>query len=311
VRNFDLVYLSAIWQWLGIVTAPICARQQVPLVVGTRGSFDRVLRERHRWRKTLYWHLFLKKSLARAAALHFTTEYERRESRDLLAKFTSFIVVNGIDCNYFHPVKESRDHFRKQYGIPLDSPVVITVGRADPKKRVDLLIRALHMTPELHLLVVGPDSYNLIDTWKGLAQELGIQDRIFWTGHLQGEALLSAYSAADLFSLISTDENFANVVVEAMACGLPILLNPEVGIWEEVKNAGVGIAVEQNSESIAGGFRDFVNNPGRWASYGKNSVPVARELFSHDKVAAFMAMAFQDVLAGTRSMSCRWQFPSE
>lgn len=84
VRDFDLVYVSAIWQWLGVSVSLICAQKQVPLVIGIHGSLDKALWEKGRTKKTLFWHFFLKKTLARASALHLTTQHERRETLELL-----------------------------------------------------------------------------------------------------------------------------------------------------------------------------------------------------------------------------------
>jgi glycosyltransferase involved in cell wall biosynthesis len=310
VRNYDLVYVSAIWQWLGLSIASICAKQQVPLVIGTHGSFNKTHFQRKKGKKYLFWHIFLKKALSRAAAIHYTTRYERNESANLLGNLSSFVVHNGIDCNYFCPKKESRPDFRHRYIIPERGSLVITVTRADPGKRVDLLIQAMALLPDFNLLVVGPEPGYLTNSWKTLAQNLGVSNRVFWTGYLQGEDLPDAYSAADIFSLISTNENFGMVVVEAMACGLPVVVNPEVGIWEDIKQEGVGMAVAQDPEAVAGALADFRQNRPRWASWAENSLNVARVQFAKEKVASLMAQAFEDVLHGTRSELCHWEVAS-
>jgi glycosyltransferase involved in cell wall biosynthesis len=307
VRQFDLVYLSAIWQWLGLSTSIICNREHVPLVMGTHGSFDKILRQRHWLRKTLYWHLFLKKAMSQASAIHFTTEYERQENADLLSEAASFIVPNGLDCSYFRPRPETRTQFRERYDLGQEVPLVITVARSDPKKRIDLLIRALSQVSEIYLLVVGPREGDLTASWKNLAQQLQVADRVIWTGHLEGEELLQAYSAADMFSLVSEDENFGMVVVEAMACGIPILVNPEVAVWEEVKALDVGMGVNLEADAIARALADFVHHRALWLKRGRNSLEVAHQFFDREKVAALMARAFEDVLSGNRTPTCRWE----
>jgi glycosyltransferase involved in cell wall biosynthesis len=304
--SFDLVYGAAVWQWMGVATASVCASRGVPLVMGTRGSFDRSLWERGRWKKDLFWRLFLKRALSRAAALHLTTAYERRESEARLGQFDSFIVPNGLDCDYFAPVEEARGRFRQRYGIPAEAPLVITVGRSDPKKRVDLLIRAVWRTPDLYLAVVGGDAGELAQSWKNLARDLGAGPRVTWTGHLEGRELVDAYAAADVFSLISRDENFGMVAVEALACGLPILVTREVGVWEEVSDAHVGMGVDYDLEAIIGALDHFRQNRPLWAGWGENGRRVARERFAREGVARLMAQAFNDVITGSRTPECRW-----
>jgi glycosyltransferase involved in cell wall biosynthesis len=311
VVNFDLVYVSAIWQWLGLSTSLICTTQKVPMVVGIHGSMDKALLRKGQTKKIIFWYLLLKKALTRASALHLTTEHERRESAQLLFNFRSFIVPNSLDCGYFRPMKQYRSTFRKHYNIPSIAPLLITVGRADPGKRIDLLIRALVSIPDLYLLIVGPEMCNLTIAWKGLAEAMGVSERIIWTGHLAGEELLTAYGAADIFSLISNSENFGMVVAEAMACGLPILVSPRVGVWDEIKDDAVGMAVGPDSEAIATVLSDFINRRSLWAAWGGNGIRVSKRRFANDKVADLMVQAFRDVLTGTRTGACRWQEPQE
>lgn len=310
LADFQLVYASAIWQWLGVKTAALCARQGLPLVVGPHGSFDKVLRRQRRWRKMLYWHWFLERSLRRAAALHFTTDYERQASADLLSGFESFVVPNALDCNYFRPRPECRADFRQRYSLNSSGPVVITVGRPHPLKRVDLLIRALARLPEVNLLVAGSDQGEAARAWKTLAAQIGVAGRVTFTGHLEGEALVQAYAAADVLALLSEGENFGNVVVEAMACQLPVLVSPRVGCWEELRHAQVGWTVPLDEASVVEALGHFLRERPLWAAWGQNGRRVAQERFATPKTAALMARAFQDLLTGTRSEACRWRTAS-
>jgi glycosyltransferase involved in cell wall biosynthesis len=307
LADFQLVYVAAVWQWLGIAVSSCCRKHRVPLVMGIHGSLDQALRHRFRWRKNFYWHAFLKRSLAHSAALHLTTDYERGESRDLLSGFASFIVPNGLDCTYFRPIETARSEFRRRFRLPCEAPVAISVGRPDPKKRVDLLIRGLVSNTVLYLLVVGATEGEIFLSWKTLARELGVEDRVIWTGFLHGEELIQAYAAADFFALISEDENFGNVVVEAMACKLPVLVSEEVGVWGEIRTAAAGMALPAKASEVDRGLADFLKQRELWAAWGENGRRLVLERFAADKVAATMAQAFEDVLTGTRTALCRWQ----
>lgn len=307
VASFDLVYVSAIWQWLGLSVASLCARRQIPLVVGTHGSLDKIRVEKHKFRKLLYWQLFLQRAMARATAIHFTTAYERHERTAWLRNLPSFIVPNSLDCHYFRPLKEARDNFRRQYHIPQDAQVLISVARADPVKRLDLLIRALAFHPEYYLLIVGPGTEDLSNQWRELAQSLNVGERVIWTGHLAREEIIEAYAAADIFSLISQDENFAMVVVEALACGLPVLVNRQVGVWEELRGADVGLVVAPQPEAIAGAWQELLREKAARPDWAEHCRQVARDRFDHQKVAGLMAQALAEVLTGIHTPACRWE----
>jgi glycosyltransferase involved in cell wall biosynthesis len=306
VRQYDIVYVSAVWQWLGYETTKICQTFRVPCVFGVHGSLDSRLLGRHRFRKRLYWWLVLQRTLGRATAIHFTTEYERLES--LETAVTSFVVPNGLDLDEFSRV-DSSVAVRLKYGIPANAPLVLSVGRIDPKKKLDLLISALSQNKEVYLVIVGPDDSPLARRYKQLSHKLRVDSRVIWTGYKAGKDLVEIYSAADAFALLSEDENFGMTVVEAMACGTPVLVSPYVGVWHEVKDADVGMAVDLDSQEVAQALLSLVHEPWIWKKRGQNARRVVQERFSIEKVADLMGRAFEDVLTGQRSPQCKWKVP--
>ena len=306
VNQYDLVYVSAVWQWIGVDTARICHNSGVPMVVGLHGSFARRLRTKGLWKKVLFRQLGGRQGLRRAAAIHVTTESERIEAIDWLEGLPSFVVPNAVDPSAFHSIPEARERFRSQCGIPVDATIMLTVGRPDWMKRVDLLIEAITTRQEWYLLVVGPDNVGMTLEWKSLAANLGVEDRIIWAGYLTGNNLLTAYSAADLFALISHNENFGMVVVEALLCGLPVIVSAEVGVWEILADADVGTAVPLNANAISNVLGDFIANPERWKRKANKARAVAKFRLSPNRVATLMKTAFEDILSGQRSQKCHW-----
>jgi glycosyltransferase involved in cell wall biosynthesis len=296
------------FQWLGIATTHICAKAKIPLVIGAHGGFTENSWAKGRIKKTVYWHCFLKKAFSRATATHFTTEYERTKSARLLRNYKSFIVPNSIDTSIYQIGKQEEGNlFRKRYGIPADAPLLITVARADPNKRVDLLIEALVEISDLFLLVVGPEVGKLTMKWQKQSEKLNVADRIIWTGYLHGKELLDAYTAADIFGLISRSENFGMVVIEAMAFGLPVLLNPDVGISEELKEIAGVMVVKQDAKAIVEALKAFLSQRAFLPLWQENCSSFPREQFAGEKVAPIMAQAFADCLKGTQSPLCRWK----
>ncbi len=294
--QFDIVYSSAIWQWLGIATATICQTAGIPLVIGIHGSFDKQLRKRGFLRKNIFRLLFLNRALKRARALHLTTNLERQEAEDWLMERPSFIVPNAVDENAFYQIPESRQYFRQLHHIPESARVAIAVGRPDWKKRVDLVISALVDNPNWYLVVVCTADEGMAPSWKASAEKLGVSNRVVWTGYLS-ENLLAAYSAADLFVLISESENFGMVVVEALLCSLPILVSEQGGAWEMLQDTDVGIATSLNSEDISIAMKDFAKNNEKWKNRGKKARLVAIEKFSSPKISQLMQQAFEDIIS--------------
>lgn len=306
IGGYDLVYAAAVWQWLGWEAARAAQRGGVPLVIGTHGALDAVPLRRHGLRKRLYWRLALQGSLARAAALHYTTGYERAQSA---AAAPSFVVPNGLNAGAFRRSPRDAGSVRSRYGIPRHAPLVLVVGRLDPIKRVDLLIEALAQAEDVHLGIVGPDRGRLAEQYRALSRRLGVAQRVAWIGVQTGDALVRVLSAGDAIASLSAHENFAMSVVEGMACGLPALVSEDVGVWHEVKDADVGTSVGADPAAVAAALRSLAAEPELWRKRGRRAATVARERFAVDRVAGLMGRAFEDVISGERSPACRWQEP--
>ncbi len=296
VHQYDLVYVSAVWQWIGIDTARICNIKEVPMVIGLHGSFARRLRAKGRWKKVLFHRFAGRRALRRAAAIHLTGTSELLEARDLLNGCPTFLVPNAVDVEAYYPVPDERSRFRKKHGIPQNAPLLMTAGRPDWMKRVDLLIEAIAENPKWYLLIVGPNDVGMARKWKGLSESHGVADRTLWTGYLNGKELLAAYSASDLFALISEDENFGMVVVEALLCGVPVIASSRVGVWQMLGSANVGETVPMNAYMIGKVLKSFVDNSDQWETRANNARVTAGEKFSPRRIAGQMLSQFRSVL---------------
>ncbi|MFZ2197718.1 MAG: glycosyltransferase [Thermodesulfovibrionales bacterium] len=273
VGSFDVIYISAIWQWLGIETAKVCRDAKAAMIIGTHGSFSKSLMGKSALKKRLYLSLFLKKAIQGASAIHITTFSERNDAAGFFDGMLTFVVPNAVDPQKFHPLPGGRERFRNRHGIPANVPVLVTIGRPDWMKRNDLLIKAIARYRNWRLVVVGADTEGMALQWKALASALGVHDRVVWTGPLYGDELLEALTAADFFALVSENENFGMVVVEALMCGLPVMLSKDVGVWESIKDEKFVMTVEKTEGSVAQCLGDFE----RWSMSAARPDYSARE----------------------------------
>ena len=311
IKDFDIVYVAAIWQWIGISVGRLARRHGVPYVVGTHGSFDSVLLQKGKTKKMLYWHLFLRKCLRYAIALHFTTEYERRQAILLRSGYSNFIVPNCMQKEAFEINESLGEQVREEFQILPDAPVLISVGRPDPKKRLDVLLESfpqvLQHFPQARLMIVGHHHNKYALEMKRFSERMGLSDKVIWTGYRTGDDLKGCYAAADLFLLPSMDENFGMAVMEAMALRIPVVISNHVGIAEDVERYNTGIVTKANPEQITRAVIDLLSDRRRLQEMGENARKAALQLYSGEQVAHLMLKVFEDVLFQSHSPECAWQ----
>jgi glycosyltransferase involved in cell wall biosynthesis len=88
--------------------------------------------------------------------------------------------------------------------------------------------------------MAGPDQTGWTRALQGLARSLGVAEHIAWPGMLRGNAKWGAFHSAEAFVLPSHQENFGIAVVEALGCGVPVLISNKVNIWREIDAGGAG-----------------------------------------------------------------------
>ncbi|MEW6025641.1 MAG: glycosyltransferase [Pseudomonadota bacterium] len=148
------------------------------------------------------------------------------------------VVGNGVDTDRFQPV--DRAEARRKFNLPADAKILISVGALVERKGmhrvIDVLPALLERHPGLHYLIVGgasPEGDNRAELDAQVAR-LGLAERVHLLGALPPDELKWPLSAADVFVLATRNEGWANVFLEAMACGLPVVTTDVGGNAEVV-----------------------------------------------------------------------------
>jgi glycosyltransferase involved in cell wall biosynthesis len=163
------------------------------------------------------------------------------------------IVYNGIDTEHFRPDPKARSLLRSRYALQENNVVLLTLGRLTHEKGHHVLIEAMRILrqsmPDIKLLVVG-DGENL-PRLQALTEHLGLSEAVIFTGMVDNSETSSYYNASDIFVFPTlTIEGLPFVLMEAMACGKPVIASNIGGNSEVIRNGKNGILVNPGEKTV-------------------------------------------------------------
>jgi glycosyltransferase involved in cell wall biosynthesis len=200
-------------------------------------------------------------ALTRATRLFSVSESLRQHAIALGVEPSGIRVVgNGVDTDKFCP--EDRAEARKKFGIPLHARVMVSVGALVERKGFHRVIKVLpellKSEPGLHYLIVGGASPegNRRAELEQQVRELRLDKQVHFLGAMPAAELKWPLSASDVFVLATSNEGWANVFLEAMACGLPVITTDVGGNSEVVSRPELGTVVPfGNQEALGAALR--------------------------------------------------------
>ncbi|MBK7137367.1 MAG: glycosyltransferase [Rhodocyclales bacterium] len=301
VRDYDVVHIHALFSFTSVVAARAARRAGVPYVLRPLGTLSRYgVTRRRPWLKRLSLKLVEGPLLRHAAAVHFTAEAERAEAEELGIPMRSVVIPLAVAAG---PVAEP-GLFVARFPQLQGKRILLFLSRLDPKKNVEGLLRAFRLIedslPGTRLVIAGDGEAGYVAGLKRLANELGLADRVVWTGFIDGELKVSAYATAQVFVLPSFSENFGIAAAEALMAGLPCVLGEGVAIAEEVAAAGAGLAVPPAPEAIAAALRMVLADDADRTEMGRRAAALARERYSVDAMGLRLVALYEGVVHGMR-----------
>ena len=200
------------------------------------------------------------------------------------------IIPPGVDISRFYPI--ASDEAKEFLNIPADEKMILFVGRIEPLKGIDTLIRAIaHMrksdvqsTCPHYLYIIGgePNSENgngtqEFERLKALCADLGVGDMILFMGKKDQNTLQYYYSAAEILVMPSNYESFGMVALESMACGTPVAATQVGGLQHLVKNGITGFTVPNNDpDALEESLTQLICKPELRAQMSRNSIEYAK-----------------------------------
>lgn len=173
------------------------------------------------------------------------------------------VIYNGVDLDFFHPQlrAQHRAQTRAEFGIIEQTPVILFVGSGFERKGVPTLLRALALMrrDDTTLLIIGQDKK--LERMRGLASKLGLTHRVRFLGGRQD--LRPFLGAADAFCLPTLYDPMPNAVLEALACGLPVVTSTTCGAAELIKPGETGFVCDALDYKALAESLDRLDGPDR------------------------------------------------
>ncbi|HYB91458.1 MAG TPA: glycosyltransferase [Candidatus Binataceae bacterium] len=243
VRWADVIHLHSAYSFPVIPTIVAARVFDKPLVWAPHGALQR-WRGSRRTRLKSIWESICLAIAPRRLVLHVTSEEEARESAGRLGAVATAVIANGVTI----PANLRR--------VPPSGTLrLLFIGRLDPKKGVDNLLAACRRLGDrgrvnYSLTVAGSGSPAYEQELRQRACELALGPRLAMAGDVRGESKLRVFENADIVIVPSHTENFAIVVAEALAHGVPVIASTGTP-WRDVEKVGCGLWVANDPASIA------------------------------------------------------------
>jgi glycosyltransferase involved in cell wall biosynthesis len=247
LHQYDVVHMHVYRTFQNLVLYYYCRKYNIPYVMDAHGSVPYFTKKN--FIKKIFDKFIGKSILKNANVLLAETEVGEDEYINLdktINKNKIIILSPPFDTDEYLKLPKKGD-FRKKYNISLDEKVISFLGRVHYIKGNDFLIKGFSEFAKCNqnskLVIIGPDDGHMVKC-KEIVNNLGIKDRVIFTGFLGGEYKNSALVDSDIVVQLSRQEQGAWAPLEAVLCETPIVVTRHTGTGEDIKRLNAGYLVD-------------------------------------------------------------------
>jgi glycosyltransferase involved in cell wall biosynthesis len=248
MRWADVVHLTGVYNFPTFPTIWWGRSLKKPLIWSPRGALQRWEGSSRIGLKKVWDFLWYHTADRADLTMHVTSEHERRETLARFPKLGMAMIPNGVDV----PAEISR--VEKQEELRL-----LFIGRLDPKKGIEALLKACSLidsAPPWRLAIAGWGAPEYISQLKKQIYALGVEGRVEMMGEVLSEAKKKLFERSDVTLVPSHTENFAIVVAEALAHGVPVIASKGTP-WSRLEQMKCGLWVENDPQTLADAIRSI------------------------------------------------------
>jgi glycosyltransferase involved in cell wall biosynthesis len=245
-KDYDVIHIHAWWNLVSVFSCLIGILKGCKIVLTPRGTLSNYSFNSRTSALKKVFHRFIGRPLLKSCYIHTTSKREEIDMQNLLDPKYINTIPNLVEL----PWKEMKELAKQRE--PFNGTLrLIFLSRIEQKKGLELLFEILaQVTFTFKLEIAGTGEPEYIFHLKKMSEKLGISAHINWLGMLNKNEKFLQLAKNDLFVLPSFDENFANVVIESLFTGTPVLITENVGLSDYVKEKNLGWICERTAFSL-------------------------------------------------------------
>ncbi len=252
-KKFEAIHIHSWWNLVAVFATLICWLKGIKPILAPRGMLSEYSFTHENSLKKQFIHTFLGKFLLSKTILHATASQELQEGKLLIPNWQGFVLPNILQLPTYH-ITKIKTALTQNFTI-------LFLSRIDKKKGVEILLEALQNTTfPFHLHLVGSGEAKYIEQLKNLAEKYQLTNKITWHGRIEGNMRYDLYAEADIFVLPSYNENFANVVIEALSVGTPVIVSKYVGLADYVSQHQLGEVINLSATELLKALENLYKN---------------------------------------------------
>jgi glycosyltransferase involved in cell wall biosynthesis len=298
IQAFDIIHLHEYPTFQNGVVHHYAKKYHIPYVLQSHGSLPRTDGARgFKWLlRSLYNASFGNQLLRDASRVIASSKIEAEQYKCMGVSEDKIVIVpNGIDLSEFENLPP-KGEFRKKWDIDNNQKIILFLARINIIKRPDLLVNIyaelLKEMDNIQLVITGPDD-GYLSVLKQLINELGIEEKVLFTGPLYGKRKLEAYVDADIYVLPSSYEAFGITALEACACGTPVIVTDRCGIADLIDNQA-GLVVSNDMDALRDAILHMLSDEKLRQEFSKKGKLLAHEKLRWEKVAEQAEYIYQN-----------------
>jgi len=268
VKHFEIVHIHSWWNLVSVLAVFVCYLRRKKFILSTRGTLNEFS-----LKKSIIRRAFIQccnVTVFRNAVFHVTSKKEYAEVEKSIKRIP-VIIPNIISLAH-------RNLIKKKQLLKLD---LVFLGRLHPIKNLNLLLNALkNVDFDFNLHIAGDGEPEYVMQLKNQVIENDLESNCIWYGAIHDEKKKTELLVnADLLVLLSSTENFANVVIESLAAGTPVLLSADVGLADYVYKNKLGWICRTEADDILRKLNEIHNSLNEILRINKEAPPLIQKDF--------------------------------